>query len=49
MYTVQELIEALQKCPRDYQIFLFAHGLPGLELGRVGINHESETVDLFAE
>lgn len=49
MYTVQELIEALQKCPKDYHIELCAHGLPSIGLYSIAIDHNCETVDLFSE
>jgi hypothetical protein len=49
MYTVQELIEALQKCPKDYLIELHTNGLPSSELEAIAIDHDHETVDLFAE
>ena len=49
MYTVQELIEALQKCPKDYLIEIHYDTFPSSGLHTLAIDHEHETVDLFAE
>ena len=43
MYTVKELIEALQKCPEEYIVCI-----DGIALYSVGIDHDQETVDLFS-
>ena len=43
MYTVKELIEALQQCPEDYEVRI--DGLDSIET--VGIAHAEESVDLF--
>ena len=47
--TVQELIEALQQYPMDYDIFLFPDRERGVELGSIEVNPVSGTVDLFGE
>ena len=47
--TVQELIEALLKYPRDYDIFLFGEEFRGIELSAIEVDHVSGTVNLFAE
>lgn len=50
MYTVKELIEALEKCPADYSVMVtddYFYGLENLE--SVGIDAENETVNLFFE
>lgn len=49
MYTVQELIEALEKCPKDYEIFLCVEESRAVELSSVAINPVAGTVDLIAE
>lgn len=49
LWTVAELIEALQQCPPDYRIALTAHGLPSVGLATLGIDTVREAVDLFAE
>ena len=49
MYTVKELIEALSKCPEDYEVMLVDGNGDMLYLDMVGINHEMKTVDLFDE
>jgi predicted secreted protein len=43
MYTVKELIEALQHCPEDYKVFIDICG----EIEYVGIDDEEKTVNLF--
>ena len=48
MYTVAELIEALQKCPQDYEVRIGAD-CASLSLESVGINDNENTVDLIAE
>jgi hypothetical protein len=47
MYTVQELIEALEKCPQDYEIKLISDGCT-LALECIGIDNNDNTVCLFA-
>jgi hypothetical protein len=47
--TVQELIDALQQYPKDYDVFLFVDPDRGVELGSIEVNPVSGTVDLFAE
>ena len=47
--TVQDLIDALQQYPKDYDIFLFGDEFRGIELSSVEIDHVSGTVNLFAE
>ena len=49
LWTVAELIEALQQCPPDYRIALTAHGLPSVGLATLGIDTVREAVNLFAE
>ena len=49
MYTVQELIEALEKCPKDYLIELHYANLPSSGMHTLAIDHQFETVDLFSE
>jgi predicted secreted protein len=43
MYTVKELIEALQQCPEDYEVLIDICG----EIESVGIDDEAKTVNLF--
>ena len=47
--TVQELIEALQQYPSDYDIFLFGDEFRGIELSAIEVDNVSGTVNLFAE
>lgn len=47
MYTVKELIEALQKCPEDYKVIFF-DGYTVHPIEQVGIDNDEETVDLFS-
>ena len=47
--TVQELIDALQQYPMDYDVFLFVEKERGVELSSIEVNPVSGTVDLFAE
>lgn len=49
MYTVKELIEALQQCPQDYEIALIESDGNDCYLKTVGIDHDTKTVDLFAD
>lgn len=51
MYTVQELIEALQKCPKEYTITIFSreNGYERMYIDCIGIDTDDETVDLFIE
>ena len=50
MYTVKELIEALEKCPADYSVKITGNNLYDLEnIESVAINTENETVNLFFE
>ena len=46
MYTVKELIEALQQCPEDY-IVNMAVEYENYGLESIGIDHDRKTVDLF--
>jgi hypothetical protein len=46
MYTVKELIEALQQCPQDYEVRICAD-CTIFDLESVGIDHDDKTVDLF--
>ena len=48
MYTVKELIEALEKCLADYSVKVtddYFYDLENIE--SVGIDAENETVELF--
>lgn len=46
MYTVKELIEALQQCPEDYQVNIYApNGRVTIE--SLGIDIDNKSVDLF--
>lgn len=48
MFTVKELIEALKKCPEDYEVLVNAQeGFSGIE--QIGIDNEEKTVDLFID
>ena len=47
--TVQELIDALQQYPSDYDIFLFGDEFRGIELSSIEVDNVAETVNLFAE
>lgn len=49
MYTVKELIEALQQCPEDYAVLAgeLLTELPQIEA--VGIDHAQKVVELFTE
>ena len=47
MYTVKELIEALQQCPEDYEVSVNCMEHIWLDIEEIGINHEDKTVDLF--
>ena len=47
--TVQELIETLLKCPKDYDIFLFGEEFRGIELSAIEVDNVSGTVNLYAE
>jgi hypothetical protein len=49
MYTVQELIEALEKCPKDYPIFIHGDDFFCSEITAVGIDNNEGTVDIFTE
>ena len=49
-YTVEELIEVLQQCPKDYKVALnMIYGKKHIkhEIDIVGIDHESNEVTLF--
>ncbi len=48
MYTVQELIEALQKCPQDYPIMICGDDYYS-QLMTIGIDNDSGLVELFGE
>ena len=43
MFTVKELIEALQQCPADYEVRIEVL----YQLDSVGIDHEEKAVSLF--
>ena len=45
--TVQDLIDALQQYPMDYDVFLFVETDRGVELGSIKVNPVSGTVDLI--
>ena len=47
--TVQELIEALQQYPWDYDIFLFGDEFRGIELNAIEADNVAGTVNLYAE
>ena len=48
MYTVKELIEALEKCPTDYSVVVTDNNFYDLEnIESVAINTENEIVSLF--
>lgn len=47
MYTVRELIDALQKCPEDFEVIIHTPE-EGFGIEAVGIDNEDKTVDLFA-
>jgi hypothetical protein len=48
VYTVKELIEALQQCPPDYPVMIKAED--GFRyLVQLGIDPDVKTVDLFPE
>ena len=47
--TVQELIDALQQYPKDYDIFLFGDEFRGIELSAIEVDNVSGTVNLYAE
>jgi hypothetical protein len=49
MYTVKELIEALQQCPAEYTIICGVDFELFGDLNAVGIDTELEAVELFAE
>ena len=50
MYTVKELIEALEKCPADYSIMVTDNNFYDLEnIESVAIDANNETVNLFFE
>ena len=49
MYTVKELIEALQQCPEDYEVLINYMEHIYSPIVEVGIDHEEQTVDLFTE
>jgi hypothetical protein len=50
MYTVKELIEALEKCPVYYSVKVTDNNFYDLEnIESVAINAENETVNLFFE
>lgn len=52
-YTVTELIEALQQCPKDYLVNICAgegyNSDDMYDIYAVGINHDKKTVDIFVE
>jgi hypothetical protein len=54
MYTVKELIEALQQCPQDYEVNIIK-GSCGYrishtyEVKTVGIDNNEKSVDLFID
>lgn len=50
MYTVKELIEALEKCPADYSVMVTDNNFYDLEnIESVAINTDNQTVNLFFE
>jgi hypothetical protein len=48
MFTVKELIEALQQCPEDYIVWVSTNHITS-ELEAVGIDNEEKAVDLFGD
>ena len=46
--TVKELIETLQQCPQDFPVFIRTNS-EIFRIGTIGIDHNEQTVDLFAE
>ena len=49
MYTVKELIEALQKCPEDYNVMIYTKPGEGPQIKSIGIDPTAKVVDLFTE
>ena len=49
MYTVKELIEALQKCPDDYKVMIYTQPGERAQIETVGIDPTAKVVDLFTE
>lgn len=48
-YTVRELIEALQKCPQCFEVFVVdRNGIP-LPIEAVGIDSQFAVADLFVK
>ena len=48
MYTVEELIETLKKCPMDYEVFIRTPSIEG-GIETIGIDPEDKVVDLFVD
>ena len=48
MYTVKELIEALQQCPEDYEVLVDGQ-VEVYRIAQIGLDHDEKVVDLFAE
>lgn len=48
MYTVKELIEALQQCPEDYIVYLHDR-YTTYNIGAVGIDTVEEAFDIFVD
>lgn len=50
MYTVKDLIQALQQCPQDYPIYIHNIGTEEIfGISSVGFDPNEETADLFIE
>lgn len=49
MYTVQELIEALQECPKDYKVLIHGEAYVIHRIDSIGIDNNERTVDIFTE
>ena len=47
MYTVKDLIQALQQCPEEYQVMVKTENGFGFVV-TVGIDPKEKTVDLFS-
>lgn len=49
MYTVKELIEALQQCPEDYKVMVNYEIHCWGDIEELGIDNKEKTVDLFTD
>ncbi len=48
MYTVKELIDALSKCPEDYEVLMCDDLHIFYKIEEVGIDHNEKDVTLFS-